>query len=123
MTKKKILIVDDEQTITKLLKFVLEKTGIYELMCENESLKALEVIRSVRPDLLILDINMPGVSGAEISEILKKDASFKDTPILFLTGNVSDEESEMGLMIDGHPTLSKPINMERLLDVIAKNIR
>ena len=123
MAKKKILIVDDEQSITKLLKFILEKTGLYESVSENDGTKAMASIRSVHPDLLILDVNMPETNGAEIANILKQDPSLRSIPIIFLTGNVSDEEAAEGVKIGGYPALGKPINMERLLECIEKSLR
>ena len=121
--KKKILIVDDEQSITSLLKFALEKTEIYEVTGENEGTKTLALIRSVRPDLLILDVNMPDANGAEIAAAVKADASTRALPIIFLTGNVTDEEAAAGLTIGGYPALGKPINMERLLEHIQKSLK
>ena len=123
MAKKKILVVDDEQSITRLLKFALEKTGLYEVIGENEGSKALAAIRSARADLLILDINMPETNGAEIAAAVQKDPSLGNPPILFLTGNVSDEEAEAGMMIGGYPAMGKPINMEKLLQRVQKSLQ
>ena len=123
MAKKKILIVDDEQSITRLLKFVLEKTGLYEVSGENDSTKALGSIRAAHPDLLILDVNMPETNGAELANILKQDPFLGGLPIIFLTGNVSDEEAAGGVKISGYPALGKPINMERLLEYLEKILK
>ena len=120
--KKKILIIDDEQSITRLLKFALEKTGLYEILCENEGAKAFATIKSVRPDLLILDLNLPDTSGGEISAAVQEDPALGKLPIIFLTGNVSNEEVEAGLTIGGHPAMAKPINMEKLLSCIQKSL-
>ncbi len=122
MAKKKILIIDDEQSITRLLKFALEKTNLYEVFCENEVAKGLVLIRSAKADLLILDVNMPDFSDPEIAAQIQNDAATKDLPIIFLTGNVTDEEAEGGLTISGHPTMGKPINMEKLILRIAKSL-
>ena len=123
MAKKKILIIDDEQSITRLLKFVLEKTNIYEVIAENQGEKALAVIRSATPDLLILDVNMPDANGGEIAAAVQQDPSIMGLPIIFLTGNVSNEEAEKDLNIAGYPALGKPINMERLLERIQQSLR
>ena len=123
MPKKKILIIDDEPSITRLLKFALEKTGTYEISTENEGAKAMSAIRSLRPDLVILDVNMPDANGGEISQQLQADASLDKMPVIFLTGNVTNDEAEAGLTIAGHPAMSKPINMETLLQCIEKNIQ
>ncbi len=122
MAKKKILIIDDEQSVTRLLKFALEKTEIYDVFTENDGTKALVSIRSINPDLLILDVNMPEANGAEIAAIVKNNTSSHNLPIIFLTGNVSAEEAEAGKKISGYPALGKPINMERLLQQIQKSL-
>lgn len=122
MAKRKILVIDDEPSITRLLKFVLEKTGLYDVTGENESTKALALIRSAVPDLLVLDMNMPGISGVEIAEAVKTDPSLKKLQIVFLTGNISDEEAEAGMVIDGYPAIGKPINMERLIERVGKSL-
>ena len=121
--KKKILVIDDEQSITRLLKFALEKSGLYEVFCENDGNKAFSSIQSTRPDLVLLDMNLPETSGGEISAAVKEDPSLKDLPIVFLTGNISDEEVDAGLLIGGYPAMSKPINMEKLLSCIEKSLR
>ena len=123
MAKKKILIIDDEHSITAFLRFVLEKTELYQVSFENDSSKALAVIQSTHPDLLILDINMPGISGVEVAEALKSDTSLKKIPIVFLTGNITDEEAAAGEMVGGFPAVGKPINMERLLERIEQSLR
>ena len=120
MPKKKILIIDNEPSITKLLKFMLEKTGIYEISCLNDPTKAIATVRSEGPDLLILDLNMPQTSGSEIAESLKADPALKGILVVYLTGNVSREEADEGLVIGGHPALSKPIDIEKLLECLTK---
>ena len=122
MPKKKILVVDDEPGVTRLLKFALEKTGVYEILCENQGARAVPTIRTARPDLLILDVNLPDTGGGEIVAAIKSDAVLRRLPIIFLTGNVSSDEAEAGLTISGYPALAKPINMEKLLQCIEKSL-
>jgi DNA-binding response OmpR family regulator len=123
MAKKKILIIDDEQSITRLLKFALEKSGLYEVLTENLGAKAVSQIKASRPDLLILDVNLPDASGGEIAAEIREDASLKNLPIIFLTGSVTEEEAQAGLTIGGFPALGKPINMEKLLERVQKSIQ
>ena len=120
MAKKKILVIDDEASITKLMKFVLEKSGLYEVETESEGSNALAKIRTVRPDVLILDMNLPGASGGEIAAAIKEDASLSKMPIIFLTGNITGEEAASGLKIGGYPAMAKPINVEALFSCIEK---
>jgi two-component system OmpR family response regulator len=120
--KKKILIVDDEPTITRLLKVVLEKTGRFEVACENAGLKALSAARTFSPDLAVLDVNIPDLGGGEISAQFKADAALKSLPIIFLTGAVSSEEAEGQFTIGDSSVVAKPINMEKLIACIDQNI-
>ncbi len=109
-------------SVTKLLKYALERSGQYEVLTESEGTQVIVAARSFKPDLLLLDVNMPGLTGGEIALEIKKEPDIADLPIVFLTGNVTDEEAEAGLKIAGYPALGKPINMERLIETIQKNI-
>ncbi len=122
MSKKKILIVDDEVSVTKLLKYALERSGQYEVLTESEGDRVIPAVLGFKPDLLLLDVNLPGLTGGEIALEIKKDPELADLAIVFLTGNVTDEEAAAGLQIAGYPALGKPINMERLIETIEKNI-
>ena len=122
MDKKKILIVDDEAGITKLLKVMLERSGRYEVQCEGEGTKAVASIKAFQPDLILLDINLPDAQGGEISASLQEEPTLRNIPIIFLTGMVSMEETKGGMTIGGHPALSKPVDMSRLFECIEKNL-
>ena len=123
MTKKKILIVDDDEILAKLLKTVLERSEHYEAQYVTEALKALAAIKGFGPDLVILDVEMPDARGEDILKIIESDPVFGKTPVIFLTGTVSSEQSRMGLMIVDRPAMCKPIHMEELIACIEKNIR
>lgn len=122
MDKKKILIIDDEAAITKFLKMMLERSGRYNVQCESEGMKAVSSARSFGPDLILLDINLPDAQGGEVSAQLQDEPSLRNIPVVFLTGMVSPEEARAGLNIGGRPALSKPIDMDRLVDCIEKNL-
>ena len=123
MDKKKILVVDDEVAITKFIKIMLERSGRYEVQCEGEGAKAVSAARAFKPDLILLDVNLPDAQGGEISSALQEESSLRNIPIIFLTGMVSKEEVQAGLTIGGHPAMAKPIDVERLVDCIEKNIK
>ena len=120
--KKKILIVDDDTGLTKLIKVVLERTNRYEVFCENKGTKALSSIRQFSPHLILLDVNMPDTSGGEILAEIQQQPAMKNLPVVFLTGIISDEEVKAGLTIAGHPVIAKPINVEKLIDCIEENL-
>ena len=85
MTKKRILVVDDEKSLTILLKLNLEETGHYEVRTENWPEDAIQAAREFKPDLILLDIIMPRMPGGNIAALIDEDPELKGTPIVFLT--------------------------------------
>ena len=122
MAKKKILIVDDDAVLTRLLKTVLERSERYEVYGVNKGALALDAIKSFGPDLVLLDIDLPDVNGREICLTLNKDEILKKTPVIFLTGAVSSGDMQKGIDILGRPAMCKPIHMEKLIEFIEKNL-
>lgn len=123
MDKKKILIVDDEELFTKLVKLNLEKTGDYEVRVENKGLQGLAAAREFQPDLILLDILMPDMEGSEVASRLQDDAQTKDIPVVFLTAVVRKEEVESGCgVIGGRPFIAKPVSVNELVDCIERNM-
>jgi CheY-like chemotaxis protein len=121
--KKKILVVDDEESFTKLIKLNLEQTGKYEVKTENKGLLALAAAREFKPDLILLDVIMPETDGGDVCYQLKNEKDTENIPIVFLTAAVNEEEvKESSGVIGGHPFIAKPVSVERLINVIEKNI-
>lgn len=89
---KKIVLIDDDQDLCDLLKMELEASGRFLVTSSTKSDTALALIRSERPDLAILDINMPDIHGVELATSLAQDEQTAGIPILYLTGMVSPEE-------------------------------
>ena len=117
-TKRRILVVDDHQGITGLWKVLLEKTGRYTVQEENHSPQAVRTARVFRPDLMLLDMNMPQLDGCEVAAGVQADDSLAGTPIVFLTSLVTPREVAAGKRIEGYPCLSKPTSVEDLVQVI-----
>ena len=106
---KKILIVDDEPDILEILNFNLQKEG-YEIFTATDGNDAIVKAKKHEPDLIILDIMMPGKSGIEVCKILRAMPEFEDTLIIFLTA-LSDDTSEIrGLEIGADDYITKPIS-------------
>ena len=121
MAKKKLLLVDDEVSFTRLLKLNLERTGKFEVRTENKGTEAAQAARSFRPDLIILDVIMPDMDGSEVANRLKDDPLTRSIPILFLTALVKDQEIESTSgTIGGHLFLAKPITTEQLVRTVEK---
>ncbi len=124
MEKKKILVVDDEESFCQLVELNLEETGEYEVRTETKGTKALDSAREFRPDLILLDIMMPDVSGDDVAQLIISDVTTKDIPVVFLTAIVKEHEvADSGGIIGGHPFLAKPVTAEKLIDCIERNIK
>jgi len=119
MNKKRMLIVDDEISFTRLLKLNLEQTNHYLVGVENRAEDALTTAREFRPDLVLLDIMMPRVFGGDIAARLRADANLKTTPIVFFTAAVSKTRvKEQDGVISGFPFLAKPASVEEVIEQI-----
>ncbi len=119
--KKKVLVVDDEPDIVEILTYNLEKENfaVYKAFSGEECIR--EAI-AVLPDLIILDIRMPGMTGIEACRSLRKDERFKETPILFLTAD-SDEYTTMNAFdAGGSHFITKPIKPSILVNIIKELI-
>ena len=117
--KKRILLVDDEAMITRTLKLYLEGTGKYEVRAENKGRDAVATAREFKPNLILLDIVMPDIDGAEVAEQLQDDSSLKEIPIVFLTALVRPGEvAASGSEIGGFPFIAKPLDPEKIIECI-----
>jgi two-component system alkaline phosphatase synthesis response regulator PhoP len=111
---KKILIADDEPDIVEVIQYNLVKEG-YEVMTARDGEEALAKAKSSHPDLIVLDIMMPKKNGMEVCEILRSQASFKDSLIIFLTA-LNDEGSHIkGLESGADDYVSKPVSPKVLI--------
>jgi len=123
MNKRKILIVDDEQGFSEMVKLNLESTNRYDVKIEIDSSNALMAARQYLPDLILLDVIMAKMEGPDVASAIRKDPALKEIPTVFLTATVTEKEVDEGNgMIGGHPFVAKPSSLETLLDAIEKNI-
>lgn len=124
MIKKRILVVDDEAGFTKLLKFNLERTGNYEVREENNAVRAAQAARMFLPDLILLDIVMPGMDGGDVVAELRQNQQTARVPVVMLTALVARNEisrhsvAESGELI----MLGKPVDMATLVHCIEEQI-
>ena len=117
--KKKILLIDDEVALTRMMKLKLERTGRFEVYTENSGPKAIAAVQKFQPDLIFLDIMMPEMSGDDVAQELRKDEQLALIPIVFLTAIVSKKETDqLGSVIGGNRFLAKPVKTEELVEVI-----
>jgi CheY-like chemotaxis protein len=119
--KRRILIVDNDRDTTHLVKVLLERTGHYLVLEENDATKAHQSARNFRPDLILLDIVMPETDGGEVASRIQADRELQNTPIIFLTALVTRAEARSGLNIQGHPFLAKPVSIPELINAIEEH--
>jgi DNA-binding response OmpR family regulator len=121
MAAQKILLIDDEATLTKMVKLNLERAGDFEVFTENSGPAAISTIRRCQPDLIFLDIMMPKKSGDDVAQEMRQDKDLATIPIVFLTAMVSkDETGVLGSLIGGNRFLAKPVKTDELLDIISE---
>lgn len=117
MGKKKILAVDDEPNILMSIEFILEMEG-YEVHTARDGEEALEVVDRVRPDLILLDVNMPRKDGYELCRILRAREDLAGTKVIMLTAKGQTLEKKKGLEVGADEYVTKPFSAEELLEKI-----
>ena len=123
MTQKRILIVDDEPSITQLLRLNLEKTGHYTIRTENAAARVLGALSEFKPDLILLDVMMPDMDGGTLAGTIRDLRSFKNVPIIFLTAAVRQEELDArNGVIGGFPYIAKPLKVREIINLIEKHL-
>jgi CheY-like chemotaxis protein len=117
-----VLIIDNNSDFTHFAKLALERTGRYFVCEENDAAKAHQTAQSLKPDLILLDITMPGTDGGEVAARIQSDPALHRTPTVFLTALVTKAEARSGLRKQGHPFLAKPISIPDLITGIEENL-
>jgi two-component system alkaline phosphatase synthesis response regulator PhoP len=118
----KILIVDDEQDILEFIEYNLLKEG-YQVTTANNGREGLKVAKEIQPNLIILDIMMPGLDGVEVCRELRSMPEFNDTIIAFLTARSEDYSQIAGFEVGGDDYITKPIRPRVLTSRIGALLR
>ncbi len=114
---KKILAVDDDVAIVRMIEFKLKAAGL-EVICAFNGQEALDKIAGDKPDLLITDINMPQMTGIELVRQLKKSVQTRDIPVIILTARGEDEQREEAMQIGANVFVNKPFSPGKLLEIV-----
>lgn len=112
--KKLVLIVDDNSENRKVLGSLLVEHG-YDVGIAVDGPKALEFLKNEQPDLILLDVMMPGMDGFEVCEKLKSNLKTKSIPVIFLTAKTNTEDIVKGFKVGGVDYVPKPFNSEELM--------
>ncbi len=115
----KILVVDDEISLQETLAYNLKKQG-YDVKTTGNGTEALELAREIKPDLIILDVMLPGLDGFEVCRILRKEMT---TPVLMLTARDDEIDRVVGLEVGADDYLAKPFSMRELIARVKAMLR
>lgn len=118
----KILVVDDEELILELLRFNLEKEG-YQVCVAKTGQEALERVEKELPDLLVLDVMLPGMDGLEVCRVLRLNPRFQQIPIIMLTAKGEEIDTVLGLELGADDYMTKPFSPRELLARIKARLR
>ena len=118
----RVLVVDDESDVTELLQYRLEQEG-YRVATLNNPLAFVAKVREFEPDLMLLDIMMPELSGIQLCRIVRADPSMKDIPVIFLSARGEVEDRIKGLEAGAEDYVSKPFNNNELMLRISKMLK
>jgi DNA-binding response OmpR family regulator len=113
--KIKILIVDDDQDLNNLLKYTLESTKDYQVFSHFEGSRVQEIVREILPDLVLLDVMLPGLDGTRVLKQLRADRSLEAIPVVLLTARAQDADKVEGFESGADDYITKPFSPRELL--------
>jgi len=124
MSKTRVIIIDDDVPLTQTMRINLVETGDYEVEIVNDSIQALKRAREFRPDVILLDVVMPGYDGGDVSAQLQEDRMLRDVPVLIITALVSNDETPEGAVVEsgGQTMIAKPIKFDALVAAIESKV-
>ncbi len=119
MPKAKILVVEDEENILEAVRYSLEGQG-YEALTATDGVTGLSLARAEHPDLVILDVMLPGMDGLEVCRAIRRE---QDMPVLMLTARVEEVDRIVGLELGADDYITKPFSMRELMARVKAHIR
>ena len=114
MEKPRIIIVDDDRDTRELLALALESEG-FEVTSAANGLRLISSLQLHRPHLILLDVNMSWIDGFELCKAVKKNESFREIPVIFVSGRGEPEDSRQGIEAGAADYFVKPLDLNRLL--------
>ena len=115
---KRILIIEDDPSVLRATSYILEKEG-YEVLTAQNGLEGLKKVKEDKPDLLILDVMLPGIDGFEICHSLRAEPQTAKLPILMFSAKGQEADKATGLKVGADEYLVKPVDREVLLNKVA----
>jgi DNA-binding response OmpR family regulator len=117
--RPRILLVDDDPVIVRLLQINFRLEG-YEVDTASRGDEALERVRANRPDVVVLDVMMPGLDGWEVARQLKENASARHIPVIFLSARAQDEDRQRGYALGVDEYVTKPFDPAHLVEIVRR---
>ena len=114
---KSVLVVDDDESHLKLMRGILLAHS-YSVLAATTGEEGLHIAKAQKPDLILLDVILPGIKGRDVCRTLKADEETKDIPVVFLTAKDSDDDIQAEQEVGGVAHLTKPIDVKTMLAVI-----
>lgn len=122
MVKQRILVVDDDREVVRLMRAYLEQAG-YEVLVAYDGETAIHTLRRERPDLLLLDLMLPDRDGYDITRLVRTDATLSTLPIIMLTARVDDTDKIVGLEMGADDYVTKPYNPREVVARVRARLR
>ena len=122
MVQKKILVVDDEKDIVELISYNLEQEG-FAVIKAYDGQMAWERVKTAKPDLVVLDLMIPGIHGLEVCKLIRRDATTQNLPIIMLTAKSDQVDKILGLELGADDYITKPFNVREIIARIRAVLR
>ena len=122
MRKQRILVVDDDKEVVRLMRAYLEQAG-YEVLVAYDGETAVHNLRRENPDLVLLDLMLPGMDGWEITRLMRSDANLAAIPIIMLTARIDDVDKIVGLEMGADDYVTKPYNPREVVARVKARLR
>jgi CheY-like chemotaxis protein len=119
MEQKTILVIEDNEMNMKLMRAVM-RVGNYRMLEAMDAETGLRLVKESRPDMILMDIQLPGMDGLNATQIIKADPDLKDIPIFALTGFAMESDKEKAMDVGFAGYIVKPFNVKVLLDTISE---
>jgi two-component system, OmpR family, response regulator len=111
VSKPKVLVIDDEENVCELITLYFEKAG-YDVVCSGDGNEGMDMVRTQKPDIVILDLMLPGMDGLDVCKEIRK---FSNVPLIMLTARVDEVDRVLGLEIGADDYVTKPFSPRELL--------
>lgn len=119
---RKVLIVDDEPHIVVSLQFLMNQCG-FEVITASSGEEAIEAIMKFEPDLILLDVMLPGIDGYEVCEIVRLDPKWRGIKIIFLSAKGKEEDIAKGMVLGADDYITKPYSNKDVTDTVKRLLK